>query len=60
MFNDKPLTVMAVNTDEKIRTVLPILTPIVREGLLCCKALRLFRPERRREPVSQDEQSDAH
>ena len=60
MFNDKPLTVMAVNTDEKIRTVPPILTPIVREGLFCCKALRLFRPERRREPVSQDEQSDAH
>ena len=55
MFNDKPLNIVAVHTDEKIRTVPPILTPIVREGLFCCKALRLFRPERRREPVSQDE-----
>jgi PII-like signaling protein len=34
MSDDKPVTIMAVDTDEKIRAVLPIITPMVREGLI--------------------------
>ena len=34
MSDDKPVTIMAVDTDEKIRAVLPIIAPMVREGLI--------------------------
>ena len=34
MSDDKPVTIMAVDTDEKIRAVLPIITPMVRKGLI--------------------------
>ncbi len=32
--DDKPVTIMAVDTEEKIRAVLPVITPMVREGLI--------------------------
>ncbi len=32
--DDKPVTIIAVDTEEKIRAVLPIITPMVREGLI--------------------------
>ncbi|MBN9658343.1 MAG: DUF190 domain-containing protein [Acidobacteria bacterium] len=34
MSDDKPVTIMAVDTDEKIRAVLPIVAPMVKEGLI--------------------------
>ena len=34
MADDKPVTVIAVDTEEKIRAVLPIVTPMIREGLV--------------------------
>ncbi len=34
MSDDKPVTIMAVDTDDKVRAVLPIITPMVREGLI--------------------------
>ena len=34
MSDDKPVTIMAVDTEEKIRAVLPVITPMVREGLI--------------------------
>ena len=32
--DDKPITIVAVDTEEKIRTILPALSPMVREGLI--------------------------
>ena len=32
--DDKPVTIIAVDTEEKIRAVLPQITPMVREGLI--------------------------
>ena len=34
MSDDKPVTIMAVDTEEKIRAVLPAIVPMVREGLI--------------------------
>ena len=32
--DDKPVTIMAIDTEEKIRAVLHIIVPMVREGLI--------------------------
>ena len=32
--DDKPVTIMAVDTEEKLRAVLPSIIPMVREGLI--------------------------
>lgn len=32
--DDKSVTIIAVDTEEKIRAVLPVVTPMVREGLI--------------------------
>lgn len=34
MSDDKPVTIIAVDTEAKIRAVLPIIAPMVREGLI--------------------------
>ena len=34
MSDDKPVTIAAVDTEEKIRAVLPIIAPMLREGLI--------------------------
>ena len=34
MSDDKPVTIMAVDTEEKIRAVLPVISSMVREGLI--------------------------
>ena len=34
MSDDKPVTITAVDTEERIRAVLPIIVPMVREGLI--------------------------
>ena len=34
MSDDKPVTIMVVDTEEKIRAVLPVISPMVREGLI--------------------------
>lgn len=42
MSDDKPVTIMAVDTDEKIRAVLPIIAPMVREGLILLQDVELI------------------
>jgi PII-like signaling protein len=32
--DDKPVTIIAIDTEEKIRAVLPHIVPMVREGLI--------------------------
>ncbi len=32
--DDHPVTIVAVDTEDKIRSVLPVVTPMVREGLI--------------------------
>ena len=32
--DDKPVSIIAVDTEEKIRAVLPVIVPMIREGLI--------------------------
>ena len=34
MSDDKPVTIMAVDTEDKLRAALPSIIPMVREGLI--------------------------
>lgn len=40
--DDKPVTIIAVDTEEKIRGVLPLIVPMVREGLILLQSAEVI------------------